>query len=249
MRNDWIGVGVVSLGVALAGGCGDDGDSSNGDGGTASGDDATSSGDGATSDGGSATTDATTAASATSSGTETGTESGSTGTSSGAAACDPTVTSDLPGVSLELDSTDCTFTLAEAAAGITVDYHLQVDADLDGVAADEYGSANCVDLPAVGLFISEILAGDGQRYCECDYGLCAPWTPTPATLAAGSFPSSFDWDGRNWNGPSDTGQPKGDPFPAGEYVLELKTIGTYDEPGAGERPFEVLTTVPITLVE
>jgi hypothetical protein len=160
------------------------------------------------------------------------------------------VASDLPGVSLEVVSTDCTFTLAEAAAGIVIDYRLEIEQTLEGVATAEYGSANCVfEVPEEGLLISEILEGDGQYYCVCDVGLCPPFELVPRTLAAGSFPLAFSWDGRNWTGPSDYGQPKGDPFPAGVYTLELRGIGEYDEPGSGTRAFEVMTTVDITLVE
>ena len=53
----------------------------------------------------------------------------------------------------------------------------------------------------------------------------------------------FPWDGRNWYGPSDTGNPKGPAFPAGSYVLELSAQGTHA--GAG---FEVQDSLPLTLV-
>lgn len=242
---------ALAFGVSIAAACGPDHGK---DAGTGAGTDTQTSGDagttgdhGSTADDGSSQDDGSTgdSGSATGSGSTT-----SAGTGTGEASCEPAVSSDLPGVTLEVDSTDCTFTLAEAAAGIVIDYRLEIEDTLEGVATAEYGSANCVvEVPEEGLLVSEILEGNGQHYCVCDVGLCPPWELVPRTLPAGSFPLTFDWDGRNWNGPSDYGEPKGDPFPAGVYTLELRGIGEYDEPGSGTRAFEIMTTVDITLVE
>jgi hypothetical protein len=45
-----------------------------------------------------------------------------------------------------------------------------------------------------------------------------------------TFPESAEsgakvWDGRNWFGPSDTFSPEGDPFPAGDYSLDVTIDG------------------------
>src|SRR6185503_6625777 len=94
-----------------------------------------------------------------------------------------------------------------------------------------------------GLYTFEKLSGDGQSYCLCDGGKCAPPTNVPITLKAGTYPSSFTWDGKNWSGPSDFGNPKGPPFPAGSYTLDVSATGT----SAGTA-FNVFVNLPITLV-
>jgi hypothetical protein len=45
------------------------------------------------------------------------------------------------------------------------------------------------------------------------------------TLHQGVYHASFNWDGVNWSGPSDTSNPKGAPFPAGSYRLDITATG------------------------
>ena len=70
----------------------------------------------------------------------------------------------------------------------------------------------------------EQLAGNGQSYCLCDTGLCGPASLPPVTLRAGNYAGAFSWDGKNWNGPSDTDNPKGAPF----SIRHLHAYGTRD---------------------
>ena len=49
--------------------------------------------------------------------------------------------------------------------------------------------------------------------------------PQTKTLNTGVTTSSYDWAGLNWSGPSDTGNPPGEPFPAGQYTFEVRAIG------------------------
>ncbi len=64
-----------------------------------------------------------------------------------------------------------------------------------------------------------------------------------AEVSAGTYSLTFSWEGRNWNGPSDTMNPVGPPFPPGYYSFEVSAVGTHN--GA---PFEVVGTFPILLV-
>ena len=61
---------------------------------------------------------------------------------------------------------------------------------------------------------------------------------------------TFEWDGRQWAGPSDTGNRKGDPLPAGDYTLEVSAVGStrvgVDGP---ETPFRLAATARIRLIE
>lgn len=158
-----------------------------------------------------------------------------------------TMSSDLPGVSIEITAPTCTFTVDEAQAGVAIDYEVVVEQDVAGVYPDEFGSANCTTLVDLMLLVSERLLGDGINYCVCDKGLCPPWDPPEVTVTAGTYPLTFMWEGHAWNGPSDTPTPFGDPFPPGTHTLELKAIGQFDDPGMGLRNFEVLTEAEVVL--
>jgi hypothetical protein len=156
-------------------------------------------------------------------------------------ACVVDDTSSLPHVHVRFASSSCTFTVAEAAHGITIRYDLVVDQDVQGfVPARPYAYGS----DAANLVLDELLQGGGQKYCVCDKGLPLPACPladggtyvpdaspdgrcAPVTIPAGVYPRTFTWDGRNWGGPSDTANPEGPPFPAGDYELSIAT-----EPGA-----------------
>jgi hypothetical protein len=138
----------------------------------------------------------------------------------------------------------CTFTQAEAAAGISVPYQFTIETDLTGVVPIAQDFGDC-DLPGPsGLIRFERLEGDDQLYCECDSGLCMPPTGTPTDLTAGTWDHTFEWSGLNWSGWSDTGNEPGDAFPPGSYTLTVSAKGTVD--GVD---FEVLATWPITITE
>ncbi|HVU03845.1 MAG TPA: hypothetical protein VHE30_18930 [Polyangiaceae bacterium] len=143
--------------------------------------------------------------------------------------------STLPHVHLVSKAKKCVFSLAEARAGITIPYEVVIDEDVPGFAPLSpypYG-------PNVSsLAVTEVLAGGSQSYCLCDQGL--PWGAcpeedggvshpgsgtvcAPTTLKKGTYAREFAWDGVNWTGPSDTGNPKGAPFPPGDYTLSLAT--------------------------
>ena len=101
----------------------------------------------------------------------------------------------------------------------------------------------CTDAGPSGLNVLEYLSGGGQEYCLCDVGLCDLPPPDPAMVLAGQTDAIFSWDGINWTGPSDFGNPEGPPFPAGVYILELSAIGT-----VGGVDFEVRNEFELTLV-
>jgi hypothetical protein len=142
---------------------------------------------------------------------------------------------------ITISSAKCTYTLAEARAGIRIDYEVVVDADIPNVVPTGLTSAPMVG-PS-GLQILEELEGNGQKYCICDSGRGPGLSMTPVTLRKGSYRGTFEWDGHNWGGPSDTGMPKGALFPAGSYMLDVHTAGTKD--GV---MFTMSGKLPITLV-
>jgi hypothetical protein len=158
--------------------------------------------------------------------------------------CMGTASSTLPGVTLAFPpDVKCIYTTTEVSGGIKIPYRLHVDAPSAGLAVSNTPQASCEVPGQSGLFVLERLEGMGQSYCICDAGLCAP--PPTATLAAGEYPMAFSWSGKNWNGPSDTGAPKGSPFPAGKYELTVKALGTTSSAGT---PFAVTATLQIQLL-
>jgi hypothetical protein len=169
--------------------------------------------------------------------------------SSATGSCSVGGSSSLDGVHIDFPAdVPCRFTRAQAAAGIAIPYALVIDADVPRVTRETSGIANCYPVTD-DLFTFEELSGNQQRYAIEDVGLCAPMNPQPMTLSAGRHEHTFDWDGVNWSGPSDTGVPKGPPFPAGVYTLRVRAAGTTTSSGGGAmRPFEVIRTLEITLV-
>jgi hypothetical protein len=162
--------------------------------------------------------------------------------------CASTSQSDLSGAHVTIDSSRCVFTLAEAAAGITIGYDVVIDAAIPGIVSNPQDDGHCGRADASGLIPFASLAGGmAQRYCMCDVGLCPTPSGSPVTLVAGRYAHSFQWDGRNWTGPSDTARPEGAPFPAGTYTLTVSAVGTQPADGASV-PFSVMGTLTITLV-
>ncbi|HKQ54918.1 MAG TPA: hypothetical protein VJT12_03405 [Methyloceanibacter sp.] len=159
-----------------------------------------------------------------------------------ATSCEIEESSTLPHVRFAFRIQDCTFTLAQAAAGISIPYDLIVEADVPGFVTSPYPSGPTT----ANLDISENLAGGSQGYCVCDRGkrptqcplsdggtVLAMTSCDPVTLPAGTYHRAFQWDGHNWSGPSDTNNPKGALFPAGDYVLAVETReGTIGDGGA-----------------
>jgi len=158
-------------------------------------------------------------------------------------------TSDLPGVSFHVLLDDCTFSTAQARAGIRIPYEVTIEQDMDVVLAPSPGSY-CYPPESNGLLILEQLSGGGQRYCLCDRGIpnqafCQKSTP----LHKGVYQASFEWDGVNWSGPSDTSNPKGAPFPIGSYRLEITAKGSWGLLDGGPSAFTVYAGFAINLVD
>ena len=153
-------------------------------------------------------------------------------------------TSTLPGVCIRIEPQDGLTSLEAAAAGISIPYTVIVEAPLDDVVPMPQDAGQCGAPGPSGLIVFERLQGGGQVYCVCDEGLCAGPDSTPRTLAAGMTEGAFEWTGRNWTGPSDTGNPVGEPFPAGIYTLTVSAAGRY----RGDN-FIVADTFTVTLAE
>jgi hypothetical protein len=154
-------------------------------------------------------------------------------------ACGDPPPGELPGVRLDLTEIPASLTLAEAAAGVTFRYAVVVEAGVPGVASLPLDAGQCDAPGPSGLRLLERLSGEGQTFCLCDVGRCFPQVE-PLDLLPGRHAEALEWTGRNWFGPSDTGNAMGDPFPPGRYIFEVRAEGTYaGPPGARALPFEI----------
>jgi hypothetical protein len=157
----------------------------------------------------------------------------------------PTVTSTLPGVHFDLSGNRCSYSLSEAAAGVQFVYRVVVDASVTDATTTPASQASCAGPDASGLIVEPTVGGGGQSYCMCDCGLGLGASAT-ATLLPGTYVGHFAWDGTNWTGPSDFGNPHGPAFPAGSYQFQVRVDGTAPAPG-GSAPFTMTGLVQFDL--
>jgi hypothetical protein len=146
--------------------------------------------------------------------------------------CKGAASSDLPGVQLAFHDQPCSYTAAEVAAGIEIAYDEVITAALSGVSPALGDAGGCAQPDDAGLIVGYRISGAGQNYCVCDTGLCAPQSSVTTTVV-GTHTRRIPWDGRNWSGPSDTGNPEGAAFPPGIYTITLAASGTYQTSDAG----------------
>jgi len=144
------------------------------------------------------------------------------------------------GIKIEFPKQACTFSLAQAAAGIDLAYQVVVENDVSEMVPT--GQSSCPAPGPSGLYVFERVSGAGQSYCICDTGLCPAPPSTPVVIAQGTTSGTFSWDGTNWNGPSDTGNPKGPAFPPGKYTVVVSAKGSH----AGN-PYDIHGDFGITL--
>jgi hypothetical protein len=150
--------------------------------------------------------------------------------------------STLTGVSIAFGAQPCTFSIAEVQAGISLTYEVAVSASVPGVVPEPQDDGGCDAPGPSGLILFEELDGQGQRYCQCDVGMCSPSSTASVTLAPGTWTETFTWDGRAWDGPGDSNNPQGPAFPAGNATLTVSAIGTIFT-----TPFRVAATFPVQI--
>jgi hypothetical protein len=153
-------------------------------------------------------------------------------------------TSTLPGACIRFDAGDGLISLEAAAAGVSIPYTVLIEAPVDDVVPLPQDEGTCGTPGPSGLIVFERLQGGAQIYCVCDEGRCGEPDRSPRTIPAGATERAFEWTGRNWTGPSDTGMPLGEPFRAGIYTLSVSATGRR----LGEN-FVVANTFVVTLAE
>jgi hypothetical protein len=148
-------------------------------------------------------------------------------------------------VSISFPKSLYTFTLAQVADTIAVPYQIQISNALSSIYA--VAQATCVEPDSTGLIFLEELYGNGQTYCKCDNGFCfyAQYGYL-RNLSPRNHQRRFVWQGRNWYGFSDTGNPLGAPFPAGVYTLRVSANGHHKVDNADVN-FRIADSVQIVL--
>lgn len=149
-------------------------------------------------------------------------------------------------VKIEFPKNGYRYTLAQAAKGIKIEYKIVVEQDLNDVIPLPQGPSFAEPPGPSGLHPRERVSGDGQVYCLMDFGLAPPPKECVKTLQKGTYSHSFEWDGRNWGGPSDTGNPKGKPFPAGTYDMIVILHGFLVTEN-GKVPYEITRKTKLEL--
>lgn len=150
-------------------------------------------------------------------------------------------------ISIDFSKKAYTYTLAEVAKGIQFDYTITVGKVIDGVMPIPQDDGSASGPGPSGLFPFEKISGNSQSYSLRDIGLAPPHETPARTIKQGKYRSSFEWDGRNWTGPSDFDNPKGDPFPPGNYKLEVRIVGDVESP-KGRVRYEISKSVPVKLL-
>ncbi|MCZ6836227.1 MAG: hypothetical protein O7G85_10670 [Planctomycetota bacterium] len=144
-------------------------------------------------------------------------------------------------ISIDFDQDEYTFTLEEVSQGVRLNYYIVVSEDVLEVVPLHSGCYRWGG-PS-GLFPIGQIVGQGQSYRNTGSGLCPPADRTPRVIAQSDYPHFFDWNGRNWDGPTDyyTGAiwPL---FPPGTYDFQIKFRGM-----CNQRPYEIEKTAKVTL--
>jgi hypothetical protein len=161
--------------------------------------------------------------------------------------CNGGKSSDLPGVELRFTDESCTFTQAQVAAGIAINYQLIVAENLTDIFVEPLDIGRCQKPdPQHGLIVSFVIEGGRERNCLCDTAFCGV-ARIRSGSKPGTYPGAVNWDGRNWAGPSDVSSPKGPAFPPGTYVVMVRAQGTRRALNMSDVPYQVLARRFITI--
>ncbi|MBN1959579.1 MAG: hypothetical protein JW841_01420 [Deltaproteobacteria bacterium] len=133
--------------------------------------------------------------------------------------------SDLPGVSIEFPHQSCDYTIEQAQLGFYVDYIVKINETITDVIPRALDTGDCEKPGPSGLVIHYQFGDDPYVYCQCNTQLCTNEPLATVTLEPGEFASHVWVQARQWQGPSDTNEMPGDPFPVGEYDVILVAEG------------------------
>ncbi len=165
------------------------------------------------------------------------------------AVCKPVYEGSIPGASIDLSKTPCTFSISAAKGVFNLNYAVNVATSQKLSVGGNL--AGCPPQPESihgGVTTFEVIdGGASQKWCVCDTGLCAPVEPPFTATTPGSYDVPFTWDGNNWYGPSDTGNKPGPAFPTGSYTFTVSITGNHQKADGSTETFTASAKLPITL--
>lgn len=142
-----------------------------------------------------------------------------------AADCEVTSFSNLPGIRIEFTTTDCSWTLAQARAGLHVDYRVRVDRDIKGIVPAASGACGCGQPHISGLTLTEELQGADHRVCIGNAETCLGPVEEPVTLRKGTYPGTMTLEGPSEARAGNRAGATGVPFAPGNYTLTVRAAG------------------------
>ena len=116
-------------------------------------------------------------------------------------------------------------------ASATFTYRVTTTAAVPAIDIPETQSCSCdhrntqIDSWLSWVIVGQAPNGEYQQYCLCDTGCCAGQDATTIQPEVGTFSGTIEWNGRTWNGPSDTGADPGDFFLVGDYGVTVRFHG------------------------
>jgi hypothetical protein len=171
---------------------------------------------------------------------------------SGPFACEVQYSGGIPGAKLDLSKTPCVFSIAKAGGKFPLPYSIVVK-DATPLWNTDPNAGQCPPqnvFGGVATFVTVDGIGDGtpQEWCLCDVGKCAPPKDiTYSDTTPGTYSHDFLWDGKNFGGPSDTGQQPGPAFPPGVYTFKVKSQGLFKHGDGTEDAYTATATLQIQL--
>lgn len=154
------------------------------------------------------------------------------------------VTGTLPGVTLAIRSASCVYKRGTPA---TFTYEVTT-AGVPPITLPQ-NTGGCSDC---GVYTTDPLSftryslggtsagGENQQWCLCDQGCCFGTNGQQVQVDATTKTYTINWSGREWDGPSDTGNPEGELFLPGRYNVFV-TFKGFDEGN-------VQATLPIEII-
>ena len=152
-------------------------------------------------------------------------------------------------IHFEFPKNGYTFDAAELAQGVEIPYKIVVTEDIAGIMPQPFPPSYAEPAGASGLHPRQQISGQGQLYCLKDEGRGFPPSEedsVPKLLKKGTYAHSLKWDGRNWTGPSDFGNPKGKPFPKGTYEMSIIIHGEIKS-DEGKIPYKLTSKTKVVI--
>lgn len=172
-------------------------------------------------------------------------------------ACLPQYEGSVPGAHVDLSKTPCVFSISQNPNYFKLPFQVVVETSEMLTPGRNLGQCAPPDNWMYGgvgtwLRIEGKVGGQEQVWCQCDTGPCFfmgganddKWVAT----TPGVYDAQISWDGKNFQGASDTQQVPGKAFPPGEYFFRVQTHGKRKKADGTTEPYAATASLKILLV-